>query len=50
MESQAARRRVKMIAAHLAANEDMSAVATHVFPMVNYTQFNRNLIREKEKN
>ncbi|KAL2476625.1 alpha-crystallin domain 32.1 [Abeliophyllum distichum] len=33
MEGQTVRRRVNMIAAHLASHEDISATATHVFPM-----------------
>ncbi|XP_057810296.1 uncharacterized protein LOC131024774 [Salvia miltiorrhiza] len=33
MESQAVRRRANVIAAHLASHEDISATATHVFPM-----------------
>ncbi|XP_055824829.1 17.7 kDa class II heat shock protein [Solanum dulcamara] len=33
MESQVVRRRVNMIAAHLAAHDDISASATHLFPM-----------------
>ncbi|KAL0306759.1 UNVERIFIED_CONTAM: hypothetical protein Sradi_6093200 [Sesamum radiatum] len=33
MESQMVRRRSGVIAAHLASHEDMSASATHVFPM-----------------
>ncbi|KAK4438899.1 class II heat shock protein [Sesamum alatum] len=33
MESQMVRRRTGVIAAHLASHEDMSAAATHVFPM-----------------
>ncbi|MCD9560900.1 hypothetical protein HAX54_019723 [Datura stramonium] len=35
MESQIVRRRVNMIAAHLAAHDDISAAATHLFPMCN---------------
>ncbi|XP_060189730.1 uncharacterized protein LOC132618747 [Lycium barbarum] len=33
MESQVVRRRVNMIAAHLAAHDDISTAATHLFPM-----------------
>ncbi|KAK4342248.1 hypothetical protein RND71_038064 [Anisodus tanguticus] len=33
MESQIVRRRVNMIAAHLAAHDDISTAATHLFPM-----------------
>ncbi|PIN05966.1 Molecular chaperone (small heat-shock protein Hsp26/Hsp42) [Handroanthus impetiginosus] len=33
MESQVVRRRANVIAAHLASHEDISATATHVFPM-----------------
>lgn len=34
MESQIVRRRVNMITAHLTAHDDISASATHLFPMV----------------
>ncbi|KAL3509049.1 hypothetical protein ACH5RR_028450 [Cinchona calisaya] len=33
MENQAVRRRVNIIASHLSAHEDLSATATHLFPM-----------------
>lgn len=33
-ETEVSRRRVSMIAAHFAANDDVSAMATHVLPVV----------------
>lgn len=33
-DTEVSRRRVSMIAAHFAANDDVSAMATHVLPVV----------------
>lgn len=45
MEGQTVRRRVNMIAAHLASPEDLSATATHVFPMSCSNSLNRVMRR-----
>ncbi|CAA2954084.1 Hypothetical predicted protein [Olea europaea subsp. europaea] len=45
MEGLTVRRRVNMIAAHLASPEDLSATATHVFPMSCSNSLNRVMLR-----